>query len=77
VLKERTVCAMVDHLVRLGLWRSAIRQHLGVERIGFLEARRWRSAPSTGMPCMAVIVHPARPTRVEPRVKKRRSKRFP
>jgi hypothetical protein len=68
---------MVDNLVRMVMWRSAIRQHIAVERISFLDALRWLSTPSTGMPFIALIVNPARPNRVEPRVKKRRSKSFP
>jgi hypothetical protein len=57
--------------------QSATLQHLGVERISFLDALRWLGAPSPGMPLMALIVNPARPHRVEPRVKKRRPKSFP
>ena len=77
VLKELTVLAIVDHLVRLVIGPSAALQHVGVERISFLDARRWLSTPSTGIPLGALIVNPARPQRVEPRVKKRRPKSFP
>ena len=57
--------------------QSATLQHFGVERISFLDALRWLSAPSTGIPLGALIVNPIRPHRVEPRVKKRRPKSFP
>ncbi len=77
VLKELTVLAMVSNLVRMVMWPSATRQHLAVERISFLAALRWLSTPSTGRPFVALIVNPARPHRVEPRVKKRRPKSFP
>jgi hypothetical protein len=77
VLKELTVFAMVYNLVRMVMWHSAILQHLGVERISFLDALRWLNAPSTGRPLRALIVNPIRPHRVEPRVKKRRPKSFP
>jgi Transposase DDE domain len=77
VLKELTVFAIVYNLVRLVMWHSAILQHIGVERISFVDALRWLGAPSTGMPLGALIVNPARPHRVEPRVKKRRPKPFP
>jgi hypothetical protein len=77
VLKELTMFAIVDHLVRLVMWPSATLQHTAVERISFLEALRWLGAPSTGVPLGALIVHPVRPHRVEPRVKKRRPKSFP
>jgi hypothetical protein len=52
-------------------------QHIGVERMSFLDALRWLGAPSTGIPLGALIVNPVRPQRVEPRVKKRRPKSFP
>ena len=68
---------MHDDLVRMAMWHSAILQHLAVERISFLDTLRWLGAPSTGMPFIALIVNPARPYRVEPRVKKRRPKPFP
>jgi hypothetical protein len=50
VLKELTVFAIVDNLVRMVMWHSAMLQHITVERISFLEALRWLSAPSTGIP---------------------------
>jgi hypothetical protein len=77
VLKELTVFAIVDNLVRLVMCPSATLQHIGVERISFLETLRWLGAPSTGIPVWALIVNPLRPHRVEPRVKKRRPKPFP
>jgi hypothetical protein len=77
VLKELTVFAIVYNLVRMVMRQSATLQHTTVERISFLDALRWLSAPHTGMPLVALIVNPARPHRVEPRVKKRRPKSFP
>jgi hypothetical protein len=77
VSKDLTVFAIVYTLVRLAMWPSATLQHTAVERISFLDALRWLGVPSTGMPLIAMIVTPARPYRVEPRVKKRRPKRFP
>jgi hypothetical protein len=77
VLKELTIFALVDNLVRVVMWHSARLQHINVERVSFLDALRWLSAPRTGMPLGALIVNPARPHRGEPRVKKRRPKSFP
>ena len=77
VLKELTVCALVYNLVRRVMWHSAIRQHIAVERLSFCDALRWLGAPNTGVPLGALIITPIRPHRVEPRVKKRRSKSFP
>jgi hypothetical protein len=77
VLKELTIFTIVYNLVRLVMWQSAMLQHLDVARMSFLDALRWLSAPSTGMPLGALLVNPTRPHRVEPRVKKRRPKPFP
>jgi Transposase DDE domain len=77
VLKELTVFAIVYNLVPIVMYQSAGLQQIGVERISFLDALRWLSAPSTGIPLVALLVNPTRPHRVEPRVKKRRPKPFP
>jgi hypothetical protein len=77
VLKELSVFALVYNLVRLAMCQSATLQRMSAERISFLDALRWLSAPHTGMPLIALIVNPIRPHRVEPRVKKRRAKSFP
>ena len=74
VPKEMTALAIIYHLVRLVMRPSATRQHLAAERISVLDALRWLSAPNTGRPCVALLVHPVRPHRGEPRVKKRRPK---
>jgi hypothetical protein len=52
-------------------------QQVEVERISFLDALRWLGAPDSGMPLEELFVNPWRPHRVEPRVKKRRPKKFP
>jgi hypothetical protein len=77
VLKELTIFAIVYNLVRMVRWQSATLQHIGVERISFLDALRWLGAPSTRTPLGALIANPERPHRVEPRVKERRPKSFP
>jgi Transposase DDE domain len=77
VLKELTVFPIVYNLVRMVMCQSATLQQIGVERIIFVDALRWLSAPSSGRPLVALIVNPVRPHRVEPRVKKRRPKSFP
>jgi Transposase DDE domain len=50
VLKELTVFAIVYNLVRMVMCQSAMLQHIGVERLSFLDALRWLGAPSTGIP---------------------------
>jgi putative transposase len=77
VLQELPICAMVSHLVRRVMRQSATLQHPAVARRSGLEARRWLSPPSTGLPLGALLVNPLRPLRVAPRVKKRRPKPCP
>jgi len=77
VLKELTVLAIVDNLVRMVMWHSATLQRIDAERTSFIDALRWLGAPSTGVPVGALIINPIRPHQVEPRVKKRRPKSFP
>jgi hypothetical protein len=67
VLQELTVFALVDNLVRMVMWHSAILQHIAVERLSVLDALRWLGAPSTGMPLGGLLVNPVRPDRAEPR----------
>jgi hypothetical protein len=71
------VFAIVYNPVRMVMCQSARLRDIGVERISFVDALRWPSAPSTGMPLVALLVVPVRPHRAEPRVKRRRPKSFP
>jgi Transposase DDE domain len=77
VLKELTIFAIVYNLVRMVMLQSATLRQTAVERMSFLDALRWLSAPSPGMPLTTLMVIPVRPYRLEPRVKKRRPKSFP
>jgi Transposase DDE domain len=77
VLKELTVWAIIYNLVRLVILPSARLQQVDAARISFLDALRWLGTSSTGMPLAALLVNCARPHHVEPRVKRRRPKRFP
>ena len=77
VLKALPVCAMIYNLVRLVMRQSAMPQQVEVERLSFLDALRWLGAPDRGMPLEEWFVNPGRPHRVEPRVTKRRPKKFP
>jgi hypothetical protein len=76
VLKELTVYAIVYNLVRVVMMEAAARQGVDVERISFIDALRWlREMKTEALP--KLVVNPARPGRVEPRVRKRRPKRYP
>jgi Transposase DDE domain len=77
VLKELTVFALIYNLVRLVMLQSALQQQIDVERLSFLDALRWLGAPDSGIPLEELFVNPWRPNRVEPRVKKRRPKKYP
>ena len=77
VQKELTVFAIVYNLIRLVILQSAQHQQMEVERISFLDALRWLGAPDSGVPLEGLYINPARPPRVELRVKKRRPKKFP
>jgi hypothetical protein len=54
VLTKLTVFAIVYNLVRMIMRQSAMLQHIGAERISFLDALGWLNAPHTGMP---LVVH--------------------
>jgi Transposase DDE domain len=77
VHKELLVFAILYNLVRLVILQSAKQQQVDVERISFLDTLRWLGAPDSGVSLEVLFVNPARPHRVEPRVKKRRPKAFP
>jgi hypothetical protein len=77
VLKELIMFTLIYNLVRLVILQSAKQQQVDVERISFIDTLRWLSEPESGVPLEALFVNPSRPNRYEPRVKKRRPKKFP
>jgi Transposase DDE domain len=77
VLKELTVFTLIYNLVRLVILQSAKHQQVDIERISFIDALRWLSAPESGVPLEELFVNLWRPNRVEPRVQKRRPKKYP
>jgi hypothetical protein len=77
VRKELTVFTLIYNLVRLLMVQSATYQQVEVERISFIDALRWLSEPDSGVPWEALFVNPCRPHRFEPRVQKRRPKKYP
>jgi Transposase DDE domain len=77
VLKELTVFTLIYNLVRLVILQSAKHQRVDVERISFIDALRWLGAPDSGVALEALFVNPSRANRVEPRVQKRRPKKYP
>jgi hypothetical protein len=77
VMKERTVFALVDNLVRVVMLEAAKRQGVALERLSFVDALRWLSTARPGEPLPPLVVNPHRPDRVEPRAVKRRPKPYP
>jgi hypothetical protein len=77
VLKELMVYGIVYNLVRLAMREAARRQRVAVDRVSFIDALRWllEARPGEAMP--RLLVNPWRPSRFEPRVKKRRPKEYP
>lgn len=76
VLKEMYVFCLVYNLVRLLMLEAANRQGVDIDRISFIDALRWLTTAKAKTPLLKLIVNPARPNRVEPRVIKRRPKNF-
>jgi len=76
VLKELTVYALVYNLARAVMLEAARRQGREVERVSFVDALRWLAGagPDEGLP--RLVANPDRPGRVEPRVVKRRPKKY-
>lgn len=76
VLKELAVFTLVYNLVRR-VMLGAAQQGVPPDRISFVDALRWlRDAPSDPA-APRLTVHPHRPGRLEPRVRKRRPKQYP
>jgi hypothetical protein len=51
-------------------------QNVPLDRISFLDALRWLRDTSPNTPLTALVVNPWRPDRLEPRVLKRRMKKY-
>lgn len=77
VMKELAMFALAYNLVISVMVESARIQKVGVDRIGFLDALRWLTHPKPGGDPGDILVNPLRRDRVEPRVIKRRMKKFP
>ena len=76
VLKEAAMFALVYNLVRLVMVEAARHQHTSVRSISFIDALRWLAQACRRPLHLHLAIHPPRPSRHEPRVKKRRPKQF-
>jgi hypothetical protein len=77
IQKELTMFLLVYNLVRMTMLQAARRQGVAPDRISFVDALRWLATAKPGEPLPKLNVNPARPGRVEARVRKRRAKPFP
>ena len=77
VMKELAMFALAYNLVRSVMFESARGRKVDVERIGFLDALRWLINPVPGGDPSDILINPLRPDRIEPRVLKRRMKKYP
>lgn len=77
VRKEILVFGLAYNLVRRVMRAAADRQEVAVERISFVDALRWLRQAKPGAALPDLVIHPHRPGRFDPRVKKRRPKAYP
>ena len=76
VLKELAMFALAYNLVRSVMAEAARRRGVPPERISPLDAVRWLIGTEGSGDASVLLVNPARPGRVEPRVVKRRPKQY-
>lgn len=76
VLKELYMFALAYNLVRLVMLEAARRQQVPLDRISFIDALRWLRDAGANTRLTPLVVNPARPDRLEPRVLKRRMKAY-
>jgi hypothetical protein len=77
VQKEMAMFCLVYNLVRLTMGLAAQAQRVPIERISFKDALRWLLTAGDRDQRLCLIVNPYRPWRFEPRVRKRRPKKYP
>jgi hypothetical protein len=77
VLKELYMFALAYNLVRLVMLEASRRQKVPLDRISFIDALRWLRDAKADTQLTPLVVNPARPNRLEPRVLKRRMKEYP
>lgn len=76
VLKELAIFALAYNLVRSVMAEAARRRGVPPERISLLDTVRWLIGREGSDDASVLLVNPARPGRVEPRVVKRRPKQY-
>ena len=77
VRKEVLLFGLAYNLVRRVMVAAADRQQVPTDRISFADAMRWLRQAKPGEEITVLVVHPERPGRFDPRVRKRRPKQYP
>ena len=77
VQKELAMFVLVYNLVRRVMEEAGKRQGVEPGRISFVDALRWLQAARPGDELPELVINPDRPGRVQPRVCKRRVRKFP
>ena len=77
VLKELSVFALIDILVRVVMAQAARRQQVAIDRISFVDAARWLASARDEEALPWLVINPHRSSRYEPRVRRRRPKQYP
>lgn len=75
--KELAMFAIAYNLVRLVMLEAADQQGVPPSRISFIDALRWLRTAGPTTPLSPLVVLPERPGRHQPRVRKRRPKKYP
>jgi hypothetical protein len=76
VLKELHMFAIAYNLVRLVMLEASRQQQVPLDRISFIDALRWLRDAHADTLLTPLVVNPQRPNRLEPRVLKRRMKKY-
>ena len=77
VLKELLMFALVYNLVRAVMVQAAEQEGAEPDRISFVDALRWLQIALWADVPLRLTVNPLRPGRFQPRVRKRRCKKYP
>ena len=75
-LSKCSLFAIVYNLIRQVMISAAHRQKVAVNRISFIDALRWLQIAQEADELTNLVVLPLRPYRYEPRVRKRRPKKY-
>jgi Transposase DDE domain len=76
IIEELQIFVLAYNLVRRVMRQAGRQQKVLPDRISFVDALRWLRHALPGEELRRLTVNPNRPERVEPRVRKRRPKKF-